>query len=74
MTNELQALEREAMERLAAIQSGQDLDSWRAGYLGRHGALTTRLRALGALPAGERPAAGRQANELKSRLQSALDS
>lgn len=72
MTNELQALEREAMERLAAIQSGQDLDSWRAGYLGRHGALTTRLRALGALPAGERPAAGQQANELKSRLQSAL--
>jgi phenylalanyl-tRNA synthetase alpha chain len=73
MTSALQALEREAMERLASVESSQDLDSWRADYLGRRGALTALLRALGSLPAGERPAAGRQANEVKSRLQAALE-
>ena len=73
MTTELQELGREAMERLEAVKSSQELDSWRADYLGRHGAVTALLRALGSLPAAERPAAGRGANELKCRLQAALE-
>jgi len=74
MTTELQELGREAMERLEAVKSSQELDSWRADYLGRHGAVTALLRALGSLPAAERPAAGRGANELKCRLQAAWKS
>ena len=73
MIDALYTLEREALDRLATVESNDDLARWQAGYLGRRGALTLLLRGLGSLPAGERPAAGRQANELKSRLQAALD-
>ena len=72
MLASLQQLEREAMARLAAIQSEEELNTWRSDYLGRKGALTTLLRRLGSLPPAERPAAGRQANEVKQRLGQAL--
>jgi phenylalanyl-tRNA synthetase alpha chain len=69
----LQTLESEALERLAAAETNEDLNRWRAGYLGRSGALTALLRSIGSLPAEQRPAAGKQANELKRKLQAALD-
>ena len=71
--SELQLLEREAMERLAAVGSSHELGSWHADYLGRHGALTALLRSLGSLPPDERPAAGKHANGVKSRLQAAFE-
>ncbi len=73
MIDALYTLECEALDRLATVESSDDLARWQADYLGRRGALTALLRTLGSLPAAERPAAGRQANELKSRLQSALE-
>jgi phenylalanyl-tRNA synthetase alpha chain len=71
--NALQTLESEALDRLAAVESSEELGRWQSDYLGRRGALTALLRSLGSLPAEERPAAGKQANELKCRLQTALD-
>jgi phenylalanyl-tRNA synthetase alpha chain len=73
MIDALTTLEREALDRLATVESNQDLARWQANYLGRHGTLTALLRALGSLPIAERPVAGRQANALKSRLQAALE-
>jgi phenylalanyl-tRNA synthetase alpha chain len=69
----LQELEREALERLDVVGTTEELSHWRGSYLGRGGALTNVLRGLGALPADQRPAAGKRANELKRRLQVALD-
>jgi phenylalanyl-tRNA synthetase alpha chain len=71
MIDELRALEHEALNRLAAVESSEDLAQWQADYLGRHGALTGLLRALGSLPVADRPAAGREANDVKRRLQAA---
>lgn len=73
MSDSLTILEREAMARLDRLESTEDLERWRADYLGRRGALTLLLRGLGSLPPDERPLAGRQANELKHRLSAALD-
>lgn len=73
MNSTLQDLEREAWERLAAVETTKDLSHWRGLYLGRGGALSGVLRGLGALPADQRPAVGKQANELKQRLQAALE-
>jgi len=73
MLRTLQKLEREALERLDAIESKDELARWRGQYRGRSGELTTLLRGLGSLPADQRPAAGRRANELKQKLQAALD-
>jgi phenylalanyl-tRNA synthetase alpha chain len=63
-------------EALAAIGSAADvtaLDAVRVEYLGRQGSLTSILRGLGALPAEERPAAGKVSNEVRVALEAALD-
>jgi phenylalanyl-tRNA synthetase alpha chain len=64
-TRALTALE--AVDDLAAAQE------WERTFLGAKGELTGFLRSLGALPAEERPAAGRAANALKQELIAAFD-
>ncbi|MFO1465812.1 MAG: phenylalanine--tRNA ligase subunit alpha [Steroidobacteraceae bacterium] len=61
---------------LAAIAASADLaalEEHRVRLLGKKGQLTDQLKALGALPAAERPAAGQRINEAKERLQHALE-
>ena len=63
-------------EALAAIRASGDLsslDAARVHWLGKKGVLTEQLKALGALPAAERPAAGQRINEAKARLQDAIE-
>ncbi len=60
----------------AAVDSAQDLeqlDRIRVTYLGRKGALTVRLRELGALPTDERPTAGQAINAAKQALTKAIE-
>jgi phenylalanyl-tRNA synthetase alpha chain len=73
MLSTLQTLGDEALSRLAAAKTDGELGRWRADYLGRSGALTALLRSIGTLPAEQRPAAGKQANEIKRQLYAALD-
>ena len=73
MIGALHTLEREALDRLATVDSSDDLARWQTDYLGRRGAVTVLLRGLGSLPAGDRPALGREANGVKRRLQAAVD-
>jgi len=49
------------------------LDEIRVRLLGKKGLLTEQLKGLGALPAGERPAAGQKINDAKLVVQVALD-
>jgi phenylalanyl-tRNA synthetase alpha chain len=49
------------------------LDAVRVRYLGKKGALTEQLKALGSLPAEGRRAAGQRINEAKEALQQALE-
>jgi phenylalanyl-tRNA synthetase alpha chain len=61
---------------LAEISASVDiarLDDVRVHWLGKKGLLTEQLKALGALPASERPAAGALINEAKVAVQSAID-
>jgi phenylalanyl-tRNA synthetase alpha chain len=53
---------------LAALDAAPDLDAvlaWERAFLGPKGELTLFLRGLGALPAADRPLAGRAGNALK---------
>jgi phenylalanyl-tRNA synthetase alpha chain len=62
---------------LADVQASTDLsglDEVRVRLLGKKGVLTEQLKALGALPAAERPAAGQKINEAKSAVQTAVES
>ena len=63
-------------EAQQAVESAADeaaLDSLRVHYLGRKGALTELLKALGKLPAEQRPAAGERINLAKTALTQAIE-
>ena len=62
-----------ALADFAACADPAALENSKARYLGKAGALTELLKALGKLPAAERPAAGARINEAKGRLEAALD-
>jgi phenylalanyl-tRNA synthetase alpha chain len=70
---DLTALAQEALAEVAACGDLAALDEARVRWLGKKGALTEQLKALGALPAAERPAAGARINEAKEQLQSAIE-
>jgi phenylalanyl-tRNA synthetase alpha chain len=61
---------------LADVNASADLghlDEVRVQLLGKKGLLTEQLKALGALPAAERPTAGQKINEAKASIQAALE-
>jgi phenylalanyl-tRNA synthetase alpha chain len=70
---DLTALAQEALAEVAACGDLAALDEARVRWLGKKGALTEQLKALGTLPAAERPAAGARINEAKEQLQSAIE-
>ena len=73
MSNDLQALERDLLSRLAAAADVAALEEVRVAALGKKGAVTERLKALGTLAPDERKAAGGAINALKDRLAAAFD-
>lgn len=72
MIKELEALQAEALQALAASHDPEAVEAWRRTHLGRKGKLTEMLRGLANLPAGERPQAGQAANQVKQTLEEAL--
>ena len=70
---DLTALTQEALAEVAACGDLAALDEARVRWLGKKGALTEQLKALGALPGAERPAAGARINEAKERVQTAIE-
>ena len=61
---------------LQAIESASDLkalDDVRVHYLGKKGVLTEQLKQLGQLPPEQRRLAGREINDAKQQVQTALD-
>ena len=69
-------LESLVAQTLADIGSSADLaalDAVRVAVLGKKGELTERLKGLGKLPAEERRAAGAAINDVKQRVEAALD-
>jgi phenylalanyl-tRNA synthetase alpha chain len=71
--SDLTALSGQALAEVAACQELAALDDVRVRWLGKKGTLTEQLKALGGLPAAERPAAGARINQAKVQLQTALD-
>jgi phenylalanyl-tRNA synthetase alpha chain len=72
MQERLEAMEREALEALEKSSDPDSLAAWKIVHLGRSSPLATFLGDLGKLPAEARPAAGREGNELKRRLEAAF--
>ncbi len=64
----LDALRDRALADLAAAPDLAAVLAWEKAFLGQKGELTSFLRGLGALPAADRPLAGRGGNALKIEL------
>ncbi len=74
MLEQLEAIREAALAKLNSITDGESLTAWSSTYIGRKGEITTLLRSTGKLPAEERPAFGKRANEVKNELQAAYES
>ena len=72
MQNNLQDIEKQALEQISAADSKEDLESVSVSFLGRKGLLTAFLRNIPSLPVDERPAAGKNGNLLKIKLEKAI--
>ena len=70
---DLTDLAQEALAAVAACADLSALDEARVHWLGKKGVLTEQLKALGALPAAERPAAGARINQAKEQVQAAIE-
>ena len=72
MENDLDHIQQQAYKDLEAAANGQDVQNISVRYLGRKGVLTQFLRNISKLPAQQRPAAGKKANEVKNILDEML--
>ncbi|MCP1674879.1 phenylalanyl-tRNA synthetase alpha chain [Natronocella acetinitrilica] len=70
---QLQSLVAKAQEEITEAGDLRALDAVRVAFLGKKGSLTDQLKALGKLPAEERPAAGQAINQAKVTVQEAID-
>ena len=73
VVGDLATLTRQALDEVAASSTLAALGEVRVRWLGKKGLLTEQLKSLGALPAGERPAAGARINEAKQQVQAAIE-
>jgi phenylalanyl-tRNA synthetase alpha chain len=73
MTERIAQIEREAMAAIAAAADTQTLEEVRIRYLGRKAELPNLLRGVAELPAAERAATGKAANEARKALEAAIE-
>lgn len=69
----LEQLLADARQAFEASVSAADLEQAKARFLGKSGALTEQLKALGKLPPEARPAAGARINQCKAAVEAALE-
>ena len=70
--SDIEALARQALADIEAASSPDALEHLRVALLGKQGSITTQLKALGALPAQERKAAGEEINRARDAVGEAL--
>jgi len=70
--NDLEQIVSTALEQFSRVDDAAELEQAKARILGKTGALTDLLKALGKLPAEERREAGGRINAAKDRIEAAL--
>jgi len=73
MKEQLQAVEREAIEKVNQTDDLSELQAIQVAYLGRKGSITEVLRGMGKLAPEERPVVGELANKVRAAIQDALN-
>ncbi len=73
MIEDLTDLESRAVQTLAKINNQNELLEWKSAYLGKQGALPRLSKGLGSLPPEQRRDVGAKFNEVRQRLEQALE-
>ena len=73
MKAQLEAIRKGALDAIAKTQAMAELESLRVKYLGKKGDLTAVLKQMGKLSAEERPAMGQMANQVRAKLEEAIE-
>ncbi len=73
MIDQLNQFEKDALEKLAALDDAASLRAWKSETFGKQTVLSTALTELGKLPKEERPLVGKRTNEIKRALEAAYD-
>jgi phenylalanyl-tRNA synthetase alpha chain len=71
MKDQLDRLKTEAVAAIAAAKDAEALEALKIKYLGRKGAMNDLMQGMADLPAPERPAFGKSANEAKAAIEAA---
>ncbi|MUK86915.1 phenylalanine--tRNA ligase subunit alpha [Ornithinibacillus sp. L9] len=73
MKEQLELLEKEAIEKIEKSTDMKELQSIKVDYLGKKGSLTGVLRGMGKLSKEERPVIGELANRVREAIATAID-
>ncbi len=73
MKQQLEAIEKKALEAFAAAADPSELESLRVKFLGKKGELTAILKQMGRLSAEERPVMGQLANAIRADIEAELE-
>ena len=73
MSDSLSDLSSKSIQEISECSNLKELELLRVKYLGKKGAITKQLKALGRLTSSERPKAGQKINILKEKVQSLID-
>lgn len=73
MQDQLKQIRERVLAELSAISNTTALDALRVRVLGKKGELTAILRGMGQLRPEERPAIGQLVNELRARIEEAIE-
>ena len=71
MDKSIEQIYQDALQDLEAATNDQAIQDVRVRYLGRKGIITQFLRNVSTLPADQRPAAGKKANQVKNQFDEA---
>ncbi len=72
MENRVKQIEQQALAALGNAENSEQVKALSVKYIGRKGLVTLFLRNISKLPAEQRPEAGKQANIIKKRLETAF--
>lgn len=73
MIEKLDGIGAQALKDLEGVGTLDALEQFRISFLGKKGALSEVLKALGSVPPEQRPVIGAKANEWKRKVEEALD-
>jgi phenylalanyl-tRNA synthetase alpha chain len=72
LLDEIEPLKRSALAELTGAPDLAALERAKGNWIGAHGKFTALMKQLGSLPKEDRPAAGKEINEAKLQLETAL--